>query len=176
MPSGGRRPLERALGEDEFLVSGVSHRRGHAVGNRRGLEYAEMLELFREMKGDFAIFKAETKAFSTALEADVCALKADVYALKADVYALQYRAGLMGRSLETYKRLRWRFICTFIRDKLKGEVSDNSLITDGNAMAYGGDATVDADLFEGNTRTAFEHRAFELLYGLAPAVVRLLSG
>ena len=169
MPSGGRRPLERALGEDELLVSEVSHGRGHAVGNRRGLRYAEMSELFREMKSDFAIFKAETKAFSTALEADICALK-------ADVYALQYRTGLMGRSLETYRRLRWRFICTFIRDKLQGEVSDNSLITDGNAMAYGGDAAVDADLFEGNTRTAFEHRAFELLYGLAPAVVRLLSG
>ena len=153
------RSLEQALEKDELLVSEVSHGK-HAVGNRRGLKYAEMKEEFRELKDQVAIYMAK------------------VTALEADHYELQYRTGLMGRSFEAYKLLRWRFICTFIRDKLQGEVSEatRSLITDGNAMAYGGDATVDADLFEGNTRTAFEHRAFELLYGLAPAVVRSLSG
>ena len=169
MLSGGRQSLEQALEKDELLVSEVSYGRVHAVGNRRGLRYAEMSELFREIKGDFALFKVEAKAKTTALEADVCALK-------ADVYALQNRAGLMGHSFEAYKRLRWRFIHTFIRDNLKDEVSDNSLITGGNAVVHGGDAVVDADLFEGNTRSAPEHRAFELLYGLAPVVVRSLSG
>jgi hypothetical protein len=78
-------------------------------------------------------------------------------------------------SLNAYKLLRNRFISTFKRDKLGNATDrDRKIIEVGNSWAHGGDAVVDAQLYQdGNGRRDFLD--FKKLYGLLPETVRGIS-
>ena len=78
-------------------------------------------------------------------------------------------------SLSAYKLLRNRFISTFKRDKLGDETEvDRGTIAKGNGWAHGGDAVVDAQLYQG-TSGRKDFNAFKGLYGMSPGEVSMIS-
>jgi len=78
-------------------------------------------------------------------------------------------------SVESYRRIRNRFLSTFKRDYLhRGSKADHQLIIAGHKPAHGGDATVDASLYIGpGARSDFA--VFKRLYGLTPQAVQGIS-
>lgn len=78
-------------------------------------------------------------------------------------------------SLDTYKLLRNRFISTYKRDKLENATdSDRKIIGVGNLWAHGGDAVVDAQLYQDRSGRC-DFSVFKKLYGLLPETVQRIS-
>ena len=129
--------LGQALLEEELHVEDV---RGElVVANRRGLSLAGL--------------PARVDAFTdevTAQRAKIASLEDEATAQRAKSTSLEDRVAGPTSSLEAYKLLRNRFISTFKRDKLPNETeADKRIIAKGNGWAHGGDAVVDAGLYQG---------------------------
>ncbi|PWW72959.1 hypothetical protein C7212DRAFT_286368 [Tuber magnatum] len=131
--------LGLALDNEELEVQVV---RGTVyVGNRRGLDFAEVREYFR------------------IIDAEITSLKQSKAALEQRSTALQ----------EQYKQVRERFLGTFRRDILKNATKrDYDIIKAGNVTAHGGDVAVDALLYEG-VHGRHDSRTFIELYGMTPS-------
>ena len=78
-------------------------------------------------------------------------------------------------SLDAYKLLRNRFISTFKRDKWENATDrDRKIIGVENSWAHGGDAVVDAQLYQDlNGRREFS--AFKKLHRFVPEIVQRIS-
>lgn len=91
------------------------------------------------------------------------------------ISSLEDRVSSLTSTLDTYKLVRNRFISTFKRDKLaNATAADSKIIVEGNGWAYGGDAVVDAQLYEG-TGGRRDTITFKTLYGMSPGDVRMIS-
>ncbi|PUU79573.1 hypothetical protein B9Z19DRAFT_1064135 [Tuber borchii] len=144
------------LDKDELEVE---HIRDYVfVGNRRGLRLAEM------------------KAMLDAHESKITFLQGHVKELEDNDKALTARVSTLSLAVYEYKQIRRRFISSFKVTKLPEAVeqSDHDLVREGNLVAHGGDAVVDALLYEGigGRRDIY---AFQQLYGLHPADVVKIS-
>ena len=129
------------------------------VGNRRSPEFAGLAERTRVLEEQAQISQER------------------IVTLEIDVGSLGERVSSLTTSLDTYKFLRNRFISTFKRYKLgNATAADKRLIAEGNASAHGGDAVVDAMLYQ--TQTTNSRRdpsAYKRLYGFNPLVVLGIS-
>ncbi|KAF8246111.1 hypothetical protein K440DRAFT_500655, partial [Wilcoxina mikolae CBS 423.85] len=143
--------LEQALQEEEFHAEDM---RGNPfVGNRRGLDLAGLPERVR------------------VLEQQV----AEIPSLKIKIGSLEDRVSSLTISLDAYKLLRNRFISTFKRDKLgKATDGDRKIIGVGNSWAHGGDAVVDAQLYQ-DLDGRRDYSAFKKLYGFLPETVQRIT-
>ena len=123
--------LEREL-EVETLAGGQV-----AVDNRRGLDVAESKTKVYELRE----FKREAKS---------------------EIASLEDRVQSPSQSLQNYKLVRSRFISTFKRDVL-GTATDagREIVRGGNTWAHGGDAIVDAQLYEGPCYTSGTRLPYE---------------
>lgn len=137
MKGAAKDALGEALEVEELSVEDVGGRL--YVGNRRGLRYAGLPERTRVLEDEIA-----------ALKDEVVTLKDEAVALKAEVGSQGERISGLATSLDAYKLLRNRFIGTCKRDKLgTATEADRKFIAKGNAWAHGGDAVVDAMLYQG---------------------------
>ncbi|RPA94596.1 hypothetical protein L873DRAFT_1814133 [Choiromyces venosus 120613-1] len=127
------------------------------VGNPRGLGLAGVNVEIASLKGKV-----------NSLEGEVKDLKGEVNELRDHVSTLR----LAGQE---YRRVRNRFISTFKRDKLDGVTqSDIDIIREGNITAHGGDAVVDALLYEG-VEGRHDTYVFKELYGMHPSDVKKIT-
>ena len=133
--------LERGL-EVETLADGRV-----AVGNRRGIDMAEVKTKVSELME----FKEEAKS---------------------KIASLEDRVQSLSQSLQNYKLVRGRFISTFKCDVLGTATdADRDIIRGGNMWAHGGDAIVDAQLYEGPGGRR-DLAAYIKLYGVNPLWVQ----
>ncbi|PUU79576.1 hypothetical protein B9Z19DRAFT_930805, partial [Tuber borchii] len=137
------------------------------VGNRRGLRLAEMKAM---------LDAHESKV--TFLQGHVKELEEHVKELEDNDKALTARVSSLSLAVYEYKQIRRRFISSFKVTKLPEAVeqSDHDIVREGNLVAHGGDAVIDALLYEGIGGRE-DIYAFQQLYGLHPAdvVLRLTS-
>jgi len=152
MQEDARDVLQEALATEELHVENVM---GELfVGNLAGLSYANY-------KVDQAALRARVDIKIASQDFKIASLEDSVSGLKS--------------SLGAYKILRNRFISTFKRDKLgTATEAERRTITEGNGWAHGGDAAVDALLYEG-VGGRRDIVAFEKLYGMSPGDVRMIS-
>lgn len=128
------------------------------VGNLRGLSFA-----------NYKVDQAD-------LRARVDAQDKKIASLEVKNASLEDRVSSLTSSLDAYKLLRNRFISTFKRDKLANATEvDRRIIAEGNGWAHGGDAIVDAELYQGMGGRR-DPIAFKKLYGMSPGDVRMISG
>jgi hypothetical protein len=102
-------------------------------------------------------------------------LEKETASLRIETDSLHDRVDGLTSSLDAYKLLRNRFICTFKRDKLGNATeADKRAIVEGNAWAHGSDVTVDAQLYKGvgGRRDIMDYKK---LYGILPGEVTLIS-
>lgn len=147
--------LEQALQEEELHVEDV---RGELfVGNRRGLSLATRLRTLERQVDE------------------IPSLKNRVASIGVKNASLEGRVSSLTSSLDAYKLLRNRFTSTFKRDKLGNTTeADRRIIAEGNGWAHGGDAVVDAQLYQGMDGRR-DTKAFKKLYGMSPGDVRMIS-
>ena len=151
--------LGRALQSEELQIEDVKGKL--VVGNRRGLNMAASLDAV-QMEVD-------------VLKATVASQGATIASQGATVASLEERVVSLASSLDAYKRIRSRFISTYKRDKLGITTDeDQKIISEGNGRAHGGDAVVDAKLYEGMTRRR-DPSAFKKLYGVTPGEIAYIS-
>jgi hypothetical protein len=85
-----------------------------------------------------------------AQDKKIASLNDEIASHKLKITSLEDRVGSLMLSLDAYKILRNLFISTYKRDKLASDIEvDRWVIGVGNAWAHGGDAVVDAQLYEG---------------------------
>lgn len=156
MKRSAKAALEQALNDEELFVEEV---RGEPfVGNRRGLDLAGL----------------STRV--CALEDEVASLQKEITLLKVHNTSLEDRVTSLTISLDTYKILRTGFISSFKRDKLGNATdADRRIIKAGNSWAHGGDAVVDAQLYQ-SMEGRRDFSTFEKLYGMDPSIVLRISG
>jgi hypothetical protein len=147
--------LGLALQEEELHVKDV---RGELfVGNRRGLNLAERFRILEQQVG--------------GLQQQV----AEIPSMKTKIASLEDRVSGLTCSLDSYKLLRKRFISTYKRDKFENATdSDRKIIGVGNLWAHGGDAVVDAQLYQ-DLSGRRDFSVFTKLYGLLPETVQRIS-
>ncbi|PWW72484.1 hypothetical protein C7212DRAFT_348103 [Tuber magnatum] len=122
--------LGQALQEGELEVERV--RRAIFVGNRRGLDLADLQQRVH------------------VVEHKTASLKDEIAFLKDGLGQMNDRLSTLTLALREYRQVRERFISTFKRDKLKNDTkTDRKIIQGGNITAHGGDAAADALLYEG---------------------------
>ena len=146
--------LEQALQEEGLHVGDV---RGELfVGNRCGLSIATRLcTLERQVD-------------------EIPSLKNRVSSLEVKNASLEDRVSSLTSSLDAYKLQRNRFISTFKRDKLGNETDrDRRIIGAGDPLVHGGDAVVDAQLYQCRERRDFN--SFKKLYGIFPMNIPMIS-
>lgn len=91
------------------------------------------------------------------------------------ISSLEDRVSSLTSTLDAYKLVRNRFISTFRRDKLANTTeADRKIIAEGHGWAHGGDAVVDAQLYQG-TGGRRDTITFKTLYGMSPGDVRMIS-
>ncbi|PWW72858.1 hypothetical protein C7212DRAFT_347670 [Tuber magnatum] len=148
---------EQELEKEELEVG---HVRGEVyVGNRRGVGLAGMkakLDLLETQVKNHEIWAKDHESRAKDLESDAKELRA--------------RVATLSLAAQDYKRVRQRFISTFKRIKLPDQMeeSDYDIIRNGNSIAHGGDAAVDAWLYEGIGGRK-DIYAFQQLYRLHPS-------
>jgi len=149
MIEGGQQALEDVLEHEEFYMELEPLH----VGNTRGLS---LIHLPREM----GIVKAE-----------LASTKMVVAAQGKRIFSLETRVGDLTKSLDSYKKIRHRFIDTYVRTITPGmSALATKQIKEGSAAAHGGDAKTDADLYrDGGGRDDLQ--MFKELYGFLPQVV-----
>ncbi|CUS07970.1 unnamed protein product [Tuber aestivum] len=92
--------------------------------------------------------------------------------LDQEISLLQDTVSTLKLAGEAYRQVRQRFVSTFIRDKLGcAKQSDHDLINEVHGLAHGGDAVVDALLYEG-IGAREDTYAFEDLYGIHPSDIK----
>lgn len=128
-----------------------------AVGNRRGLNIvAAMSRIFAQDDRITFLENAGAEANSR-------------------IASLEQRVQCLSKSLHQYKRVRSRFISTYERDVLKNaDDADRDIIRDGNMWAHGGDAIMDAQLYDGLGGRR-DSAVYKKLYGLDPKWVLEIS-
>ncbi|RPA91662.1 hypothetical protein L873DRAFT_1713016 [Choiromyces venosus 120613-1] len=110
-----------------------------------------------------------------SLKGEVNSLEGEVKDLKGEVNELRDHVSTLRLAGQEYRRVRNRFISTFKRDKLDDMTqSDLDIIREGNITAHGGDAAVDALLYEG-VEGRQDTYAFEELYGMHPSDVKKIT-
>ena len=140
--------LEQGL-EVETLADGQV-----AVGNRRGIDMAEVKTKVSELME----FKEEAKS--------------ELASAKSKIASLEDRVQSLSQSLQNYKLVRGRFVSTFKRDVLGTATdADRHIIRGGKMWAHGGDAIVDAQLYEGPGGRR-DLAAYIKLYGVNPLWVQ----
>jgi len=162
MKRDARRALEQALEEETLSVEELG---GELfVGNRRGLDFADRLSVLERQVGRIPSLEAKIASHETEIDTN-----------KQRISSLEDRVGGLTSSLSAYKLLRNRFISTYKRDKLATDTAaDRKIIASGNGWAHGGDAVVDAQLYEGvGGRQDFV--SFRKLYGFPPQIVQKIS-
>ena len=158
--------LGRALQSEELQIEDVKGKL--VVGNRRGLNMAASLDAV-QMEVDVL------KATVASQGATIASQGATIASQGATVASLEERVVSLASSLDAYKRIRSRFISTYKRDKLGITTDeDQKIISEGNGRAHGGDAVVDAKLYEGMTRRR-DPSAFKKLYGVTPGEIAYIS-
>ena len=155
----GKEALEQAPESEDLGVRVV---RGEVyVRNSSGLDLDDMKERLRIVEQNVAD-KREKAADERKKAADE---REKMSRLEQQVLTLR----LAGQD---YRRVRNRFISTFKRDKLQHITpGDTQIITQGSFIVHGGDASVDASLYEG-PGARLDHNTFIALYGLDPYDVR----
>ncbi|KAF8246400.1 hypothetical protein K440DRAFT_662155 [Wilcoxina mikolae CBS 423.85] len=164
MKEDAKSAFRKALDEEDLHVEEV---RGKLfVGNRRGLNLAELMPRVRVLEEEVATQKEE-----------IATQKEEIILLKIKVVSLEDRVSSLTMSLHAYKLLRNRFISTFKRDKLANATEvDRKIIASGNGWAHGGDAVVDAQLYKSETREGRrDFEAYEKLYGITPLIVLFIT-
>jgi hypothetical protein len=158
--------LQKALDKDELRVEDV---RGElAVGNRRGLD---ILAELAALKPKYEMIYNDT----LQQKGEILQLKGEILELEGRINALEERVDGLSSSLDGYKNLRGRFISTYKHDVLSTATEvDLRIIGAGNKSAHGGDATLDAQLYEGPGGRR-DYKAFKSLYGLMPGTVSQIS-
>ncbi|RPA91449.1 hypothetical protein L873DRAFT_1781083 [Choiromyces venosus 120613-1] len=142
---------KQVLQEEELELEKV---RGEPfVGNRHGLGFTGLLERVHELEQRDVLKDRKI----TSLEDKANSLEDQLYTLKL--------------SIQEYSHVRNAFISTFKRDKLNNATElDIDIIRKGNRIGHGGDAAMDALLYEGlNGRR--DSSMFKELYGIHPADV-----
>jgi hypothetical protein len=130
------------------------------VKNRRGLSLAG---LPREV----ALLRQEVASQNQ----EIASQSREIAAQSVNISSLRNRVDGLTCSLDAYKTLRNRFMSTFKRDKLNIRTTiDKAIIDEGNNWAHGGDAVVDAQLYEGPSGRK-DYTTYEKLYGLPPETV-----
>jgi hypothetical protein len=164
MKSDAKSAFAAALNQEQLEVEVVGDK--FCVGNRRGLDLADLGVRFRLIEEEIVVLKE-----------DNVALKEDNVVLKVKVASLEDRVTSLTVSLAVYKLLRNRFISTFKRDILENaDEKDHRIIANGNEWAHGGDAVVDAQLYSGDLADPRRDvAAFKQLYGLHPLFVMTIS-
>ncbi|KAG0641276.1 hypothetical protein HOY80DRAFT_902576 [Tuber brumale] len=156
MKTEAKEAFEKELEKEELEVD---HVRGEVYfGNRRGLDLSSM------------------KAKLDSHERKVSLLETQAKGLENDAKDLRARVATLSLATQDYKLVRHRFISTFKRIKLPDQMEawDYAIIQDGNLIAHGGDAAVDALLYEGISGRK-DIYAFQQLYGLHPSDVRMIT-
>ncbi|RPA91754.1 hypothetical protein L873DRAFT_1794718 [Choiromyces venosus 120613-1] len=142
---------KQALEEEELELEKV---RGEAfIGNRHGLGFTGLMECVHKLEQRDVLKDRKI----TSLEDKANSLEDQLYTLKI--------------SIQEYSLVRNAFISIFKRDKLNNVTElDIDIIRKGNRMVHGGDAVMDALLYEGlNGRR--DSSTFKELYGIHPADV-----
>ncbi|RPB04313.1 hypothetical protein L873DRAFT_1667159 [Choiromyces venosus 120613-1] len=149
----------QALEEEEIEVKMVM---GELyVGNPRGLGLAGVQERLRVLE-EKDILK----------DTNIASLKGKVDSLENNVTELNNRVSTLTLAGQDYRRVWNRFISTFKRDKLDDVTqSDLDIIRESSITVHGGDAAVDALLYEG-VEGRYDTYTFEELYGMHPADVK----
>jgi len=148
----------KVLANDELNVTTV---RGEVyVCNSRGLGLAGLPERFR-------ILELELLSLKDKQEKETLSLKEEIQELNSEIMTLK----LAGQD---YRRVRQRFISTFVRDKLGcARQSDINIIKEVNLTVHRGDAVVDALLYNDmGVNGRQDSFAFEELYGIHPFDVK----
>ncbi|CUS06960.1 unnamed protein product [Tuber aestivum] len=156
MKTEAKEAFEKELQKEELEVDRV---RGEVcVGNRRGLNLAGMKAKLDMHESKIDLLETRTKD------------------LESEAKELRARVTTLSLAAQDYKQVRRRFISTFKRVKLPDQMeeSDYDIIRDGNSIAHGGDAAVDALLYEGIGGRK-DIYAFQQLYGLHPSDVRRIT-
>lgn len=155
MKRDAKNALKHALSEEELYVEEV---RDHSsVGSHRGLDVAGLSARTRVLEQKMASHAAEL----ASQHAEIASLQDEVLTLKL--------------SSEEYRLVRNQFISTFKRDKLNNaDGSDIKIIQGGNLTVQGGDAIVDAMLYQGLDRRR-DSTAYKKLYGVDPLRVLRIS-
>ena len=110
-----------------------------------------------------------------ALEEEVTSQKEKITSHKIKISSLEDRVRSLTISLDAYKLLRNRFISTFKRDKLANATeADRRIIAEGSGWVHGGDAIVDAELYQGMAGRR-DFQVFKKLYGMDPSIVLRIS-
>ena len=99
-----------------------------------------------------------------ALERDRTADRQEILALKATLAIHETRTASDG-----YKDIRSRFLSCYKRRLGLHDGQDRLIIAAGNAAAYGGDALIDASLYQSGVRSDYD--TFVKVYGFSYAVV-----
>jgi len=111
----------------------------------------------------------------TSLKGKVGLLESSVKELMDQGNSLRDQVAVLTLASQEYRRVRHRFISTFKRDKLRNAMPfDFAIIEEGNTVAHGGDARVDALLYN-CTEGRRDVTVFQMLYGIHPADVRNIS-
>ncbi|KAF8241692.1 hypothetical protein K440DRAFT_677359 [Wilcoxina mikolae CBS 423.85] len=149
--------FRKALDEEDLHVGNV--RAKLFVGNCHGLNLAELMPRVH------------------VLEEEVATQKEEIILLKIKVIWLEDRVSSLTMCLHAYKLLRNRFISTFKINKLANAIEvDRKIIAAGDGWAHGGDAVVDAQLHESETRDGgHDFEAYEKLCGINPWIVLFIS-
>lgn len=139
-----------------------------AVGNRRGLNMtAELADMRAEISA--------LKAYKEQSTSEISTLQDHKEQSTSEISALQDRVQTLAISLNQYKLVRGRFLSTFKRDILgTADDADRAIIHGGNMSAHGGDAVMDAQLYQGSSGRR-DVDAYKRLYGLNPLLVHQLS-
>jgi hypothetical protein len=151
--------LQDALDTDELRVENIQGQ--FFVRNPAGLSYTNS-------KMDHADLRSRFDSLETSLNDRV-------NGLENEAASLHDRVNSLTSSLDAYKFLRNRFICTFKCDILKNATeADKRASVEGNAWAHGGDVTVDAQLYKGvgGRRDPMDYKK---LYGILPREVGVIS-
>ena len=128
-----------------------------AMGNRRGLNFVEPMSRI------------------SAHDDRIAALDKRFAAQDSRIASLEQRVQCLSKSLPQYKRVRSRFIATYKRDVLKdADDADRDIIRNGNMWAHGGDAIMDAQLYDGLGGRR-DSSVYKKLYGLDPRWVLEIS-
>jgi len=167
MIEGAKRALEGVLEQEELSVNDDPLH----VGNHRGLSLIHLPGEIASIKVRMAIVEAELG--STRDELASTREEAAVHLERTSF--LETRIGDLTASLDAYKKIRHRFIDTYIKSKTPGMAAHTrKQIQEGNIAAHGGDAKSDADLYrDGKQRN--DIKIFKELYGFYPAMVWTFS-
>ena len=106
---------------------------------------------------------ADQQAIS-ALRGGQSAVRQEILALKATLAIHETRTASDG-----YKDIRSRFLSCYKRRLELHDGQDRLIIAAGNAAAYGGDALIDASLYQSGVRSDYD--TFVMVYGFSYAVV-----